>query len=316
MANRPGDPAPSVTQAPPTSPPADVTWQARDGLTLYGRVWGEPGLPGLPLLCLPGLTRNADDFDAIAAALSSGPAARRVVCFDFRGRGRSGRGPVETYTPATEAEDTALGLAALGIRRTAILGTSRGGLVAMVLALTRPDLLGAVILNDIGPAIETAGLARITGYVGVAPPAEWEAAAAMLRASQGEMFPALDASGWMRFARQVHRDEGGRPVLSYDPKIAEAFKAFDPANPPPPFWPGFEALAGVPAMVVHGALSDILSAATVAEMAARHPHLTVHTVADEGHAPLLWDEPTQRAIAHFLAAADVPPPPAADLFTL
>jgi pimeloyl-ACP methyl ester carboxylesterase len=292
------------------------TWQSRDGLTLYGREWGDAAMPGLPLLCLPGLTRNADDFDAIAAALSSGPTPRRVICFDFRGRGRSAHAPVETYTPATEADDTALGLVARGIDRTAILGTSRGGMVAMVLAMTKPGLVAAAILNDIAPVIETAGLVRIAGYVGVAPPADWDEAAAMLKASQGEMFPSLDAAGWLRLARQLFRDEAGRPVLSYDPKIGEAFRAFDPAKPPPPFWPAFEALAAVPAMVIHGALSDILSAGTVAEMAARHPHLTVHAVADEGHAPLLWDEPTQRAIAHFLAAADAPPPPAADLFTL
>lgn len=320
MANRPGDLDPAASASPGTSgqpvPWRPVTWQSRDGLTLYGRVWGEDTAPGLPLLCLPGLTRNSDDFDAIAATLSSGPAARRVVCFDFRGRGRSAHAPVETYTPPTEADDTVLGLEALGIDRVAILGTSRGGMVTMVMALTKPGLVAAAILNDIAPVIETAGLLRIAGYVGVAPPANWEEAAASLRASQGEMFPSLDAAGWRRLARQLFRDEGGRPVLSYDPKIGDAFRAFDPAMPPPPFWPAFEALATVPAMVIHGALSDILSAATVAEMAARHPHLTVHTVADEGHAPLLWDEATQRAIAHFLAAADVPPPPAADLFTL
>jgi pimeloyl-ACP methyl ester carboxylesterase len=292
------------------------TWQSRDGLTLYGREWGEAAMPGLPLLCLPGLTRNADDFDAIAATLSSGPSPRRVICFDFRGRGRSAHAPVETYTQATEADDTALGLAALGLDRVAILGTSRGGMVAMVLALTKPQLAGAAILNDIAPVIETAGLVRIAGYVGVAPPANWAEAATMLKASQGEMFPSLDAAGWMRFARQLYRDADGRPVLSYDPKIGEAFRAFDPAKAPPPFWPAFEALASVPTMVIHGALSDILSATTVAEMAVRHPHLTVHTVADEGHAPLLWDAESHRAIAHFLAAADAPPPPAADLFTL
>jgi pimeloyl-ACP methyl ester carboxylesterase len=292
------------------------TWQSRDGLALYGREWGNAAMPGLPLLCLPGLTRNADDFDAIAAALSSGPTPRRVICVDFRGRGRSAHAPVETYTPAAEADDTALGLAALGIDRVAILGTSRGGMVAMVLAMPKPGLVAAAILNDIAPVIETAGLVRIAGYVGVSPPADWDEAAASLAASQGEMFPSLDAAGWMRLARQLFRDEDGRPALSYDPKIGEAFRAFDPAKPPPPFWPAFEALANVPTMVIHGALSDILSAATVAEMAARHPHLTVHSVADEGHAPLLWDEPTQRAVAHFLAAADAPPPPAADLFTL
>lgn len=320
MANQPGDLDPPAGRSPASPqqpvPWRPITWQSRDGLTLYGRVWGEDGAPGLPLLCLPGLTRNADDFDAIAATLSSGGSPRRVVCFDFRGRGRSAHAPVETYTQATEADDTALGLEALGIDRVAILGTSRGGMVAMVLAMTKPDLVAAAILNDIAPVIETAGLLRIAGYVGVAPPADWEEAAASLRMSQGELFPSLDDAGWRRFARQIFRDEDGRPVLSYDPMIGEAFRAYDPEKPLPPFWPAFEALATVPTMVIHGALSDILSAETVTEMAARHPHLTVHIVADEGHAPLLWDAPTQRAIAHFLAAADAPPPPAAALFTL
>lgn len=290
--------------------PRAFHWQGRDGLTLYGREWGGPSMPGLPLLCLPGLTRNADDFDAIAGTLSAGPTPRRVICFDFRGRGRSGHGPVESYNPAIEADDTALGLAALGIARTAVLGTSRGGLVAMVLAMTRPDLLGAVILNDIGPVIEPAGLARIASYVGVAPPADWAAAPEMLKASQAAMFPALDTAGWMRFARQVFADADGRPVLAYDPALAEAFKAYDPANPPPPFWAGFEALSSVPTMVVHGALSDILSQTSVAEMVTRHPGLVVHTVADEGHAPLLWDAASQTAIANFLASADAAPAPA------
>jgi pimeloyl-ACP methyl ester carboxylesterase len=325
MANHPGDRDPSATASPSAAPITaptiastiswgaapwrPVSWQGRDGLTLYGRIWGDAAMPGLPLLCLPGLTRNADDFDALAATLSSGETPRRVVCFDFRGRGRSGHGPVATYTPPTEADDTALGLEALGIDRVAILGTSRGGLVAMVLALTRPDLVGAVILNDIGPEIEPAGLARIASYVGVAPPPDWEAAPAMLRTSQAAMFPALDEAGWRRFARQLFRDEGGRPALAYDPALAEAFKAYDPANPPPPFWAGFDALARVPTMVMHGALSDILSAAAVAALTARRPGLAVHTVADEGHAPLLWDAPAQAAIAGFLAAADAAPPP-------
>ncbi len=288
--------------------PRPFTYRSRDGLELYGQEWLPSGpAAGRPVVCLPGVTRNSRDFTDLAGFLAG--RGRRVVAFDFRGRGRSAHAPVETYTPLMEADDVGLGLDHLGIPEAALIGTSRGGLVIMTLAMTRPALLGAVVLNDIGPVIDKAGLARIAGYIGKPLPRSWPAAIADLKAGQGALFPALDEAGWERYARQIYRDEGGVPVIDYDPALEEAFKAFDPNAPLPDLWPAFDAMAKrepvpVPMMVVHGALSDILAAATVAEMQARHPALVTCTVADEGHAPLLWDAATQERIAAFLDGAE------------
>ncbi|MFG1464008.1 alpha/beta hydrolase [Xanthobacter sp. DSM 24535] len=278
-------------------------YPSADGLALFGRDWGAPG-DDLPVVCLPGVTRNSRDFEALAQALVA--RGRRVIGLDFRGRGGSAFGPVATYTPVQEAGDTIAALAALDIARAIFVGTSRGGLVMMVLSQARPDLMAAAVLNDIGPVIEKAGLARISGYVGVAALSDWPTLIAGLKASQGFLFPSLDDAGWERFARQIYRDDAGVPYLAYDPALSEAFKAFDPNAVLPDMWPGFEAMKDIPVMVVHGALSDILSVDTVAQMAARHPGLTVHTVQDEGHAPLLWDAATQDAIGAFIDAANPP----------
>ncbi|WP_334175972.1 alpha/beta fold hydrolase [Pseudoxanthobacter sp.] len=279
--------------------PQPFTYAGSDGLPLAGADWNPPGATGLPLVCLPGMTRCTRDFADLAAALVA--RGRRVIALDLRGRGRSSFAPVETYTPAVEAADVRLALKHLGLPRAAFLGTSRGGLVMMTLSLVAPELIAAAILNDIGPVIEHAGLVRIAGYIGRPLPASWPAAVAALKAGQGALFPALDAAGWERYARQIYRDDNGVPANDYDSALEVAFGAFDPKAHVPDFWPGFDALAAVPVLSVHGALSDILSPATVAAMAARHPGLEAITVASEGHAPLLWDEETQSRIAAFLA---------------
>ncbi|MDI4663600.1 alpha/beta hydrolase [Xanthobacter autotrophicus] len=285
---------------PKAAPARFFAYPSADGVALFGREWGDPQAP-LPVVLLSGLTRNSRDYEALAEALvADGGHPTRVVAFDYRGRGGSGHAPYTTYTPIQEAQDILAGLADRGISRAVILGTSRGGLVMFVLAMLRPDLFAAAVFNDIGPFVEMEGILRITGYVGVAPPQTWPEAVAALKASQGFMFPGLSDAQWERFARQIHGDAGGKPCLAYDPALREAFKAFDPSQPQPDMWPGFDALAHVPAMVVRGALSDVLSAATVARMAERHPGLVIHEVADEGHAPLLWDTPAQQAIIAFV----------------
>ncbi len=285
------------------SEPHFFAYPSDDGLALFGRMWGEPQTTP-PVILLPGLTRNSRDFDALAQALADHPTRPRwVVAFDFRGRGGSAYGPVASYTPLQEARDTLLGLSRLDITRAVFLGTSRGGLVMLMLAqaLARADLFAGAIFNDIGPVIESAGLARIAGYVGRAIPDTWPALVAELKAAQGFLFPSLTDEAWERYARQIYRDDGGRPCLAYDSALEEAFKAFDPAKPQPDLWPAFDALADVPMMVIHGGRSDILSKDTVAQMAAHHPGLAIHTVPDQGHAPLLWDGVSQQAIADFLA---------------
>ena len=271
-----------------------------DGIALLGKEWGDPNAPTTVLL-LHGLTRTSRDFDALAAALVADPAQPlRVVAIDYRGRGGSGHAPWPTYTPMQEAQDILAGVDHLGLSCAVVLGTSRGGLVMFMLRHLRPALFSAAIFNDIGPVVEAAGAARIAGYVGEPLPESWPEAIAALQASQGFMFPRLDATGWSRYARQIHGEAGGKPCLCYDPALGEAFKNFDPAAPQPNIWPGFDAFASVPVMVVRGALSDVLSRQTVAQMAARHSGLVVHEVPDEGHAPLLWDEASQQAVIGFI----------------
>lgn len=276
-------------------------YATRDGRALFGRIWGEPGRQ-LPLVCLPGLTRSSRDFEALAEALVK--QGRQVVGFDFRGRGGSAYAPFASYNVVQEAEDTLAGLESLGISRALFLGTSRGGLVMMRLAATRPEVMAGSIFNDIGPVVEVSGIARISGYVGKAPPASWEALVAELKASQGFLFPKLTDADWDRYARQIYADDNGTPRLAYDPAMADAFKAFDPTKPLPEFWPWFEAMAGQPLLVIHGKLSDVLSGATVEAMADRHRGMEVFTIDAQGHAPLLWDAASHKVIGTFLDRAD------------
>ncbi len=271
-----------------------------DGIALLGREWGEPAAP-VTVVLLHGLTRTSRDFEALAQALVADPDhPTRVVAFDYRGRGGSGHAPWTSYTPMQEAADVLAGLDHLGISRAVVLGTSRGGLVMFVLGFLRPALFAAAIFNDIGPEVDKAGAVRIAGYVGTPLPESWPVAIAELKASQGFMFPRLDDAGWERYARQIYGEAAGKPCLCYDAALGEGFKGFDPTAPQPNMWPGFDAFANVPAMVVRGALSDVLSRETVAQMAEHHPGLVIHEVPDEGHAPLLWDAPSQQAIIGFI----------------
>ena len=279
---------------------------AADGLVLAGRDYAAAGPTGRrPVVCLPGLTRNSRDFEPLAARLVTGGGAtppRRVVTFEFRGRGSSQYDPNPTgYNVAQELADTRLGLAALGLEAITAFGTSRGGIVTMIAGAMAPGLVKAAVLNDIGAEVDLAGLIRIKGYVGRAIPASFswdEVVAAMKLANRGE-FPALDDAAWHRFARRLHRDFGGRPMLDYDPRLAETLATISAETPMPDLWPAFDTLADVPVLLLRGALSDLLSAETAAKMAARHPGLEVVEVADQGHAPLLEDAPTLDAIVDF-----------------
>lgn len=279
---------------------------SRDGLALAGRDYA-PARPSdrPPVVCLPGLTRNARDFEPAIARLVAGGAtspARRVITFDFRGRGASQYAAATTYTPLQELEDTRMGLAALGIDHITAFGTSRGGIVTMLSALVAPGLVTAAVLNDIGAVVELKGLLRIKGYVGRPLPegTSWEALVAAMTHANGADYPRLDAEGWARFARRLFRDVDGRPMLDYDPALARTVEAIDETTPMPDLWAPFEALAGVPTLVVRGLLSDLLTAETVAEMAVRHPRLDVLEIPDEGHAPLFDDSAAQDALIAFL----------------
>ena len=259
-----------------------------------------------PVLCLPGLTRNSRDFHDLAMALSRPPGASRTVyTVDYRGRGLSEYDPEwENYSITVEMLDVLDFMTLVGLEDAAIVGTSRGGLITMVMAAAQPTAVGAVVLNDIGPVIEHDGLVRISGYVGRVPlPISWADAARMVRDLNRRHFPNISDQQWEEVARQWYNERNGRPAAGYDAKLGKALSVL--FRPLPPLWPQFEALKNVPVLVVRGENSDVLAAATVDEMRRRHPALTAITVANQGHAPLLKDSPTIEAIRHFLLQTDV-----------
>lgn len=274
------------------------SYRSADGaLGLFARDYaGE----GPPLLLMHGLTRNSADFEPLAAHLAG---RWRLVVPDQRGRGLSQRDQDPAhYRPDVYARDMFALLDSLGIGRAGLIGTSLGGLMAMIMASMEPGRVGPVVLNDIGPELAGEGLARIGGYVGPSEPfAGWQAAAARCAVIHGEAFPGFGEAEWLAFARRTCREEpDGQVAFAYDPAIAEAF-ADDPAGGPD-LWPLWEALGERPVLVLRGALSDLLSRATVGEMGRRHrgPFAYVE-VARRGHAPLLDEPEAVSAMLEFLA---------------
>lgn len=261
----------------------------------------------LPVLCLPGLTRNSRDFDTLARHLSSAAEhPRPVYCIDYRGRGKSDRDANwRNYTPYIEMLDTLQFMTINGIENAAIIGTSRGGIIAMLMAVMRPAAITACILNDIGPVIETAGLARIMGYVGKTPvPATWDDAARIVRTMNDQFFTDIPDEEWPAIARQIYADADGRPRSDYDNKLANTMEEIDLSRKPPEMWPQFCALSNAATLVLRGENSDLLSESTLQEMARRHPKLKTHTVPEQGHPPLLRDRQTIHLIETFLAGCD------------
>ncbi|MDX2264149.1 MAG: alpha/beta hydrolase [Hyphomicrobiales bacterium] len=284
----------------------DIVYTAQDGLRLHARRYGPEESPLRPALCLPGLTRNGRDFHSLAMALASGPDARPVYCLDYRGRGLSDYDPNwRNYSPFIELLDVLDFMTLQGLKGASVVGTSRGGIIAMLMAVMRPSAIAAAVLNDIGPVIETAGLARIMGYAGKIPlPRSWEEASALVRDMNKRFFPQIDPDEWAEIARQWFNEEKGRPAPGYDNNLAKALEEIDVSKPMPEMWPHFQSLQRKPVLVLRGENSDLLSAKTVADMAARHPRLVAVTVRGQGHAPLLRDRFTQRVIADFLRDAD------------
>jgi pimeloyl-ACP methyl ester carboxylesterase len=280
---------------------------AQDGLRLHVRAHGARTNRALPVICLPGLARTTADFDTLAVALASDrQRPRRVLALDYRGRGKSDydRKPAN-YNLQVELGDVLSVLTALGIGRAAFVGTSRGGILAMLLAVARPTAIAGCVLNDIGPVIDLEGLMRIKGYVGKLPAlASFPAAAEALNRRFGGQFPKWSDDDWLAFARATFKADGGRLVPDYDPKLATILEAIGPERPLPTLWSEFDALGHVPVMVIRGANSDILSAATVEGMHKRRRALEVLEVPEEGHAPRLAGTPTIGRIAGFIASCD------------
>ncbi|WHO72178.1 alpha/beta fold hydrolase [Rhizobium sp. BT03] len=283
-------------------------YTSSDGLKLYARDYrpnDTASAARLPVICLPGLTRNTRDFHPLALLLSRDTTApRRVIALDTRGRGNSAWDENKAnYNLAVEAGDVVTACAALGVERAIFIGTSRGGLILHLIAATRPDLLEAVILNDIGPVVEAEGLARIRDYLnGGRRPEDWNAAADIVKENHGASFTALDEEDWREMALALYRDVGGRPVADFDPAIAEALKSVDLSRPLPDLWEQFESLRPFPLMLIRGENTSLLSMETADEMARRHPSLILQTAEGQGHAPLLHHGDIPTAVRAFLAS--------------
>lgn len=273
-----------------------------DGLKLYYRDHDSAGSTATPVLCLAGLTRNTRDFEGIAAHLSAG---RRVIAADMRGRGRSDYDSnFMSYAVPVETGDVLKLIETLALPPVVVLGTSRGGLLASVIAAIKPAVLKGVVLNDVGPEIDPRGIARIASYVGKAPSVTtWDDAVAATKAINGDMFD-MDDAQWLAMTKAAYREEGGVPVLDYDLKIGDATRAqmAQPQAIDP--WTVFGAFAAMPLLVLRGANSDLLSAATVAKMKAAKPDMQAAEIPGRGHAPLLDEPQSLAAIDAFLAGLD------------
>lgn len=271
-----------------------IRFRARDGLKLAATEW--PGPEGrTPILCLPGLTRSARDFAALGERHAG---TRRVVALDHAGHGESARpAEVSRYGIPESLRDVTDAMAALHLPRAVIVGTSYGGILAMVLAVLRPTAIAGAVLNDIGPTLEEVGLEHVTGFVGRDPALpDLDAAVEFLRERLEPL--TLDEAGWRGFAANTFRaDEHGVWRPRWDVRIAEVLKANGKA---PDLWPAFGALAHAPVMLVRGEVSGLLSAETAARMRAARPDMAFVTAPGTGHSPTLEEAAVLPALDAFL----------------
>lgn len=278
---------------------SDGYWWSNDGLRLHYRDYAGPANRP-PIICIPGLTRNARDFEEVAARLAGD---WRLICVELRGRGESAyaKDPM-TYVPLTYLQDMEALVAALELKRFILFGTSLGGLITMLLAASGAQRLAGALLNDIGPDLESRGLERIRSYVGRSQTwPTWLHAARAICEAQKDRYPGWELDQWIVYAKRLCKlTPGGRVVLDYDMRIAEPFKlpggetGFD-------LWPAFRALGATPSLIVHGAESDLLSAATVERMKAEAPGMESVIVPNVGHAPTLEEPEAVAAIDALLA---------------
>lgn len=279
----------------------DGYWWSPDGLRLHYRDYAGGGDGRPPLLCLPGLTRNARDFEPLAARLGG---EWRLICPDMRGRAESAYAKdAMTYVPLTYMQDISRLLADLAITRFVAVGTSLGGIITMLMAATHREWLAGALLNDVGPALEEEGLARIRTYVGVNQShPTWVHAARALADANGDVYPGYDLQAWLAMAKRLYRlNSGGRIVLDYDMKVAEPIRAMG-TEAGVDMWPVMKAFSGIPTLLLRGERSDLLGAATAQRMAAEiGPGAELVTVPGVGHAPVLDEAESVAAIDRLLA---------------
>ncbi len=289
----------------PDHPYSDGFWWSNDGLRLHFRDYPAraENAHRPPILCIPGLTRNARDFEQVAARLAGD---WRVICVDLRGRGDSAYAKdAMSYVPLTYVQDMEALLRAENIERFVAFGTSLGGLITMLLASTRPGRVVGALLNDVGPQLEPEGLARIRDYVGQGRSfPTWMHAARALSEAQASVFPGYGVSEWLDLAKKTMKiGAGGRIVYDYDMKIAEPF-AVPGGEAGVDLWPAMAGLSPAQVLIVRGALSDVFSSATAERMLTMLPQGRLLTVENKGHAPTLEEPEVAAAIDDLLARVD------------
>jgi pimeloyl-ACP methyl ester carboxylesterase len=270
----------------------DVFYPSPDGLRLYARDYGDEDAP-LTVLCMPGLSRNARDFELVAERLAP---RYRILCAEQRGRGRSAYDPKpENYHPGTYVGDMVALLDHLKLERVAMIGTSLGGLMAMMMAAGLPQRVAGIVINDVGPELAVEGLLKIQSYIDrETSVGNWDEAIEDVRRTFHHSFPAYTAADWDRMTRALYKEnERGVPVLDFDPHISDNYKALEPKAID--LWPVFDALPKIPFGLVRGKLSDLLTAPIRDEMLRRRPDIELAEIDDAGHAPTL-DEPPARAV--------------------
>lgn len=283
------------------------TVTAPDGIRLAYRIYPAPysHADTLPVICLPGLTRNSRDFHDIASIIANDTVKpRKVVCLDYRGRAKSDRASdPATYNVLTEAQDTLHVLDALQISRAIFIGTSRGGLILHVIAQLSLSLIDSVVLNDVGPVLGIEGLRQIQTYLSqaeTAPLTDWQTAETRLAQTHGASFPALTQTDWQDWARAIYIQQSGHIIPDCDPAIALAFAGLDLSQPLPDLWEQFEMLSEKPMLVIRGEHSQLLTEKTLSAMAQKHQKLSTLTAAGQGHAPLLHKQQVSEPLVQFL----------------
>ncbi|MGH0000541.1 alpha/beta fold hydrolase [Pseudovibrio ascidiaceicola] len=276
------------------------TWKASDGLTLSAHIW-EPDTPRNPtVLCLSGLTRNTRDFYQLANFLREN--GHRVIAMDYRGRGLSDHSKdYETYSLDQEADDIDRGIEALGLEKFALIGTSRGGLHSFSMAQRHPERLLSVIINDIGPVIEPPALDDIIASVGtVMSQPNMKTAAERLTSIHATAFTAMSETDWITFANQLYAPNSDGVSLRYDKRLGDILRGDKKAAPEDDLWQSFSALKPFPHLLLHGQNSRLLTTKTVKKMRQLHEKMELSVIPNQGHAPLLWDQPTQTRILNFI----------------
>ena len=284
----------------------EATWKGEGDLALYARDYAGSGGPArCPVICIHGLTRNSADFEDVAPWIAG--QGRRVIAVDIRGRGRSARDPDPArYNPKVYCADVLRLMDAAGISRAVFVGTSMGGIITMAIAAKRLRAIAGAVLNDVGPIISMQGLQRIKGYVGKGGPVQsWDDAAAFIESINGVAFPENTREDWLKFARRTFREEDGKVVLDYDPKISQAIQGGQVRNTSLIAKLLFKRLAkNRPTLLIRGGNSDIVGPEEALYMRSAVPGLRYAEVPGVGHAPMLTEPAAREALTSFLADVD------------